>query len=170
MNQTNELFNILKGILDLPKNCVDLKIHMNAKTGTIITCEYIPDEINIPIETKTFKLVEEDEVPDMRNHPIYKQIWGIGWYAIYDEEYDGYFLSPIDFYEKHGYCPDGPKFIEMTDEIEDFLNRYCDGDTNCILPPNFESVMESFVVYKGDGDPNKELEEFGFTILEEDNG
>ena len=61
MKKTNELFNILKTMLNLPKNCVDLKIHMNTETLTTITCEYVPDEINTNVEIKTFKLVEEND-------------------------------------------------------------------------------------------------------------
>lgn len=102
--------------------------------------------------------------------PLYKIIWGDGWYAIKDREYDGYWVAPKNFYDNHDYCPCClSDFVEnVTDELQEFVDSYCDSDALCILPKDFESTMESFIAHIKFGcneEADKILKENGFEVI-----
>jgi hypothetical protein len=97
-----------------------------------------------------------------------KIIWGSGWYAIADDELENrWFLAPIEFFKKNGYCPDGYEYLDtLTDEQIDDLEEQCIGpDPN--YPKGFYECMESCIRYSEGMDMEQQrqlLKASGFTV------
>lgn len=107
---------------------------------------------------------------DPREDPLYKIIWGDGWYAIKDEDVEGYWLAPKRFYEENEHCPNSlSDFVEdITEELQDFFDSWCGNDALCIPPEEFDCTMESFITHPRFGcgpSADKILERNGFTVI-----
>jgi hypothetical protein len=96
------------------------------------------------------------------------EIWGDGWYALYDKESDYWWVAPIKYFDEHGHCPDGwewDKPDNMSDEeFDDFVDEF--GCTP-IQPKGFNYCMESCITCNTDAtyEYQKEcFEKAGYTV------
>lgn len=138
------------------KHLTDLENIATANTGIVYYS---------PITKKFGLLVSEHKINN--THPY---IWGKGWYAIPDidnENENLWFLSPIEYFDKHGHCPNGWEWEKPNvsdEEFEEFVDKH---GYEPIIPEEFSYCMESAIecVEMLTKEQQKQiLRDFGFTV------
>jgi len=77
------------------------------------------------------------------------EIWGDGWYAMYDKDENHWWVAPIKYFDEHGHCPDGwdwepPEGMD-DDEFDDFVDEFgCEPNP----PKGFRYCMECCISCK----------------------
>lgn len=74
------------------------------------------------------------------------EIWGDGWYSIYDAENNYWWVAPIKYFDENGHCPDGWDWEKpegfSDDDLADFIDEHgCEPNP----PRGFSYCMESCI-------------------------
>lgn len=126
-------------------NVSDFISELNSLERVGLECDYVRVSDILSLIEKLSK----DKEADLIKATQVPEIWGDGWYAMYDKDDNHWWVAPIKYFDEHGHCPDGwdwdrPEGMD-DDEFDDFVDEFgCEPNP----PKGFTYCMECCISCK----------------------